>query len=509
MKSGLGRVVKVAVIVVGIAAVALSASVALTDPSPSTLPMRVGRWLTARSWRAAPARPSAPPAAHRGPEPPFSDITFDDSGYATAIRFSKPIADPTSLAQIRDSVVGRAGAGSPTWRTSSPRLPPGDPATPSTAAEHPPSDRLAADVRGGVGARPSDAFARAQAADPARPAPSRANMDALRGVAALRRGEVENCVACCNEASCIFPLDRPPPSTAGPPARARRSSTSRRYLRQTARGPGRPLAPERRLHDARRVPGRPSRPNSSCRWAGSPRRGRPATDGQRRLARRAQRPGRVDGRRLPGRRLRRRRTGSTSSCPRPTPSAGRSLLRNRGDGTVRGRLRPPPAWPTRSSRSTPAHADYDNDGRLDVLMLRGAWEVPRRMSLLRNRGGPSRTSPLGRRPGRADRLAGGRLGRLRQRRPRRPVRRRRVRSPASRPSQPGPALPQPGRRHVRRRRRGGRRDQRSVRQGGRLGRLRRRRPSRPVSSPTWASRGRLYHNQGDGTFARRRRRARA
>ena len=24
---------------------------------------------------------------------------------------------------------------------------------------------------------------------------------------ALRRGEVENCVACCNEASCIFPLE--------------------------------------------------------------------------------------------------------------------------------------------------------------------------------------------------------------------------------------------------------------------------------------------------------------
>ncbi len=43
--------------------------------------------------------------------PPFSDITFDDSGYATAIRFSKPIADPASLAQVRDSVVGRSGRG--------------------------------------------------------------------------------------------------------------------------------------------------------------------------------------------------------------------------------------------------------------------------------------------------------------------------------------------------------------------------------------------------------------
>ena len=32
------------------------------------------------------------------------------------------------------------------------------------------------------------------------------------------------------------------------------------------------------------------------------------------------------------------------------------------------------------------HADYDNDGNLDVLILRGGWEGPARMSLLRNTG---------------------------------------------------------------------------------------------------------------------------
>ncbi|HEX5108389.1 MAG TPA: FG-GAP-like repeat-containing protein [Vicinamibacterales bacterium] len=31
-------------------------------------------------------------------------------------------------------------------------------------------------------------------------------------------------------------------------------------------------------------------------------------------------------------------------------------------------------------------ADYDNDGHLDILLLRGAWEVPQRKSLLRNNG---------------------------------------------------------------------------------------------------------------------------
>ena len=32
-------------------------------------------------------------------------------------------------------------------------------------------------------------------------------------------------------------------------------------------------------------------------------------------------------------------------------------------------------------------ADYDNDGRPDLLLLRGAWEKPAPLSLLRNKGG--------------------------------------------------------------------------------------------------------------------------
>jgi hypothetical protein len=67
--------------------------------------------------------------------PPFSDITFDDSGYAAAIRFSKPIADPASLAEIRDSVVGRGRRGIAYLETKLAGLSPGDPATPSTAAD--------------------------------------------------------------------------------------------------------------------------------------------------------------------------------------------------------------------------------------------------------------------------------------------------------------------------------------------------------------------------------------
>src|SRR5262252_1942166 len=77
MRSGLGRIMKVALIVVGIAALSLSAAIALTDPNPSTLPLRAWRWLAARSSKGTPARTVATPAAPRGPEPPYSDINFD------------------------------------------------------------------------------------------------------------------------------------------------------------------------------------------------------------------------------------------------------------------------------------------------------------------------------------------------------------------------------------------------------------------------------------------------
>ena len=67
-------------------------------------------------------------------------------------------------------------------------------------------------------------------------------------------------------------------------------------------------------------------------------------------------------------------------CPKPL------FLHNRGDGTFEDRS----AAAGLSSQVLSlngCHADFDNDGLLDVLLLRGAWEVPRRMSLLRNRNG--------------------------------------------------------------------------------------------------------------------------
>ncbi len=377
-----GRVLwKVPLIGLGLVALCLGACLALTDADPATLPLRAWRWVVVRSGRSpAPRAAAARPAVE---EPPFSDITFDESGYATAIRFSKPISEPASLTQIRDSVVGRGQRGITYLEGKLAGLPPTDPATPSTTANIHLliGSLLMYDGRWGEA---GGQFARAQAADPGRSALARANMDALQGVAALRRGEIENCVACCNESSCIFPL--------AASAVHRRPSGSReaiehftRYLRQRPED----LGVRWLLNVAymtlgeypQRVP--PEFLLPLGRFAG-------IGDSPRRMVNVASRVG-----------LNARGESMAGGClvddfdgdglldvfmPTTDPERGALLLRNRGDGRFED-VSDAAGLADQVLSLNACHADFDNDGRLDILMLRGAWEVPRRMTLLRNRGG--------------------------------------------------------------------------------------------------------------------------
>ncbi len=105
-----------------------------------------------------------------------------------------------------------------------------------------------------------------------------------------------------------------------------------------------------------------------------------------------------------------------------------TFLHNRGDGTFEDRSAAMGLAGITGGLNA-VHADYDNDGDLDVFVLRGAWlgehgRLPD--SLLRNRGdGSVRRRHGGGGPARVPSLADGRLGRLRQRRLDRPVRRQR------------------------------------------------------------------------------------
>ena len=64
---------------------------------------------------------------------------------------------------------------------------------------------------------------------------------------------------------------------------------------------------------------------------------------------------------------------------------GASLFLNRGDGTFRDRSSQA-GLDDQVYALNAVGADYDNDGDLDVLLLRGGGEIPLRPSLLRNRG---------------------------------------------------------------------------------------------------------------------------
>jgi hypothetical protein len=361
----------------------LGSVIVLTDPDPATLPMRLKRWVAAGRRTSPAPRPAAASNPFEEKAAPFSDITFDESGYAAAIRFSKPITDPTSLAQIRDSAVGRGRRGIAYMKRKLADLSAGDPASRHTAMTY----HLVIGslyMHEGEWSEASAQFALAQTIDPSLSDSFRANIDALRGVAALRRGEVENCVACCNEASCIFPL--------ADAAVHRRTAGSReaiehftRYLGKRPEDLGiqwllnvaymtlgeypRGVPPEFLLPLGRFAVSEadPRRMVNVASRAGLNARGESMAGGC--LVDDFDGDGRLD-----------------VFIPTTDPERGATLLRNRGDGTF-GDVSTAARLDEQVMSLNACHADFDNDGALDILLLRGAWEVPRRMSLLHNRGG--------------------------------------------------------------------------------------------------------------------------
>jgi hypothetical protein len=382
MRRVVRTILKVALIGSTLVGLPLVVVVALTDPRPGTLHLRAWRWISAQVARSA-APTVARPEAPEQNVPLFSDIAFDDSGYAYAIAFSKPILDPSSLAEIRDSVVGRSRRGIAFLEGKLSALSPGDPETPYHRCQlHVLIGTLL--MYEGRWAEAGARFATAQAADPARPATFRANLDALRGVAALRRGEVENCVSCCNESSCIFPL--------APAAFHRQTSGSReaiehftRYLRQRPED----LGVRWLLNVAHMTLGEYPQGVPPPFLLPLGRLATPEAGATGRMVNVASRVG-----------LNARGESMSGGClvddfdgdgrldlfmATTDPERGASLFRNRGDGTFEDRSTSAGLDDQVLSLNA-CHADFDNDGALDILMLRGAWEGARRMSLLHNRG---------------------------------------------------------------------------------------------------------------------------
>ncbi len=384
MKAAPGQVAsRVILVSLGVVAIAAGVCAALTDTRPSTLIHRVNRWMAARSRPTPGAASKGPQPLAKAPERPAWDENFDDSGYATAIRFSTPISDPGSLSAIRQSVAGRGERGITYLREKLAALDPEDPKSASAEADlHLLLGSLL--MYEGKWSAAGHEFADAQHADPARPPLFRAKLDFLRGAAAMRRGEVENCVACCNESSCIFPL-----SSAATHQLTRGSLEAiDNFTRYLERNPA-DLGARWLLNVAYMTLGQyPDDVPEDFRLPLG--RFDSAQDDPRRMPNVANRVG-----------LNVRGASMAGGCivddfdndgrldvfmPTTDVERGALFLHNRGNATFEDRSEKAGLIDQVVSLNA-CHADYDNDGNLDILMLRGAWEVPRRMSLLRNRGG--------------------------------------------------------------------------------------------------------------------------
>ncbi len=210
----------------------------------------------------------------------------------------------------------------------------------------------------------------------------RADLMALLGIVSLRLGEVENCLECVGPSSCLFPID--PSAVHKKPAGSREAARwFASYLEEKPRDlrviwllnlaamtlgeyPG-------GVPEADRVPLGPfasavdiGRFENVAAAAGLGARGANLAGGSV-----------FDD--FTGDGLPDLFTTSLDA------DRGASLLVNRGDGTFADRSEGAGLDDQVYALNVRA-ADYDNDGDLDVLLLRGAWEWPARASLLANRG---------------------------------------------------------------------------------------------------------------------------
>jgi hypothetical protein len=324
---------------------------------------------------------AAPPAAP-GAVPLYSDGWFDDSGFAVAKEFEAAVADPRELGQVGDARRGRGERGIAQLERMAAKL--SARRSPQEAVQLARTHLMMGGLHMFDGRFPEarSRFEQARDVYPRDDDHFKTNIEALLGVVSLRRGETENCIACCNAWSCLFPL--------APEAVHQQQEGSRRaiehfeaYLRQRPEDLGvrwlrnvaamtlgeypekvpaeylLPLEPFRSRIDVGRFPNIAAEAGLQARgdqWAGAC------------IVDDFTGDGRLDV--------------VTTNLD---PDAGATLFVNRGDGTFDPRSEGT-GLEDQVGAANASHADIDNDGDLDLLLLRGGWERPKRMSLLRNGG---------------------------------------------------------------------------------------------------------------------------
>jgi hypothetical protein len=316
--------------------------------------------------------------------PLFSSTGFETGGFAAACRFTGPVADRGSLAQVKEAVQGRVRRGLDELNSALRSMPPESPDHPFMTVQIHATMGLLSMYDGKFGeAAGWFETALAESTDSGAPPGLRANFEAMLGVIHLRRGEMENCLECRGPSSCIFPIDAEAvhriPSGSREAIRhfqkylhQRPDDLGVRWLLNIAYmtlGEYPDKVPQDKLISIERLLSRldVGRFENVAHQVGLSARGANMAGGS------AFDDFSGDG--LPD--------ILSSSLD---ADLGASLFVNRGDGTFDERSHSSDlvAQPLAINIT---HADFDNDGLLDVLLLRGGWEKPARLSLLRNKGG--------------------------------------------------------------------------------------------------------------------------
>ncbi len=182
--------------------------------------------------------------------------TFDQTIFETALPYTGPMGDGRSLPEIREAVKARASRGLAALQAQYDQIHLDSPPSGLPLREAIRVERSIAALHMHEGRFGEATTWLKKVLEPSQspevPTGLRADVHVLLGIAALRKGEVENCLECVGPSSCIFPIAREAVHRAAG-GLARGDQAVHGLPGGVARRPAGPLAPEHRLHDAGRV----------------------------------------------------------------------------------------------------------------------------------------------------------------------------------------------------------------------------------------------------------------
>jgi FG-GAP-like repeat/ASPIC and UnbV len=312
---------------------------------------------------------------------------FEDGGYETAVRFMAPVKDPGSLTELREAVRSRGPRALAALEAEYAQI---------KLDQEPSREQLLKKVQieRSIGfvqmyeGRFREASAWLEKAHGTSrsvlvPAKVRSRITAVLGIVAMRRGEIENCLECAGPSSCIFPIAKE--------ARHQNPAGSREaikwftaFLEESPRD----LRIIWLLNIAYMTLGEhPDKVPPQYLIPTEVFRSKAVVAPFENVALRAGMG--VRGPNLAGGSIFDDFNGDNLPDLFTTSldaELGATLLINRGDGRFEDRSAAAGLVDQVYALNV-TRTDFDNDGDLDVLLLRGGWEKPLRMSLLRNDGG--------------------------------------------------------------------------------------------------------------------------